>query len=247
MEYSRNYLVHYYEIDSKRRLTLPALIHYLEDIAILNSEQQGFTLDYYKENKRGWMLFKWNIEIHRYPVFNETVMIKTRPKAFKNFFGNREYDIFAPDGELIVEAKSLWILADTETRRPIRVPEEMYAGFDTRKEDEIYFDKLIEIESQKEGELKKTIRVNEPDIDTNMHVNNVRYIEWALESLPGEFLSGHFVSGIKVNYKKELNLGDEAEVVSSLNINGDKIISRHSIFNPGKDFCNLLLEWNKEK
>jgi hypothetical protein len=34
MEYYREYLVHYYEIDRKRKLTLPALIRYFEDIAV---------------------------------------------------------------------------------------------------------------------------------------------------------------------------------------------------------------------
>ncbi|MFH1195735.1 MAG: acyl-ACP thioesterase domain-containing protein [bacterium] len=247
MEYSRNYLVHYYEIDSKRRLTLPALIHYFEDIAILNSEQQGFTLDYYEKNHCGWMLFKWDVKIHRYPVFNESIKINTRPTAFKNFFGNREYDIFSADGQLIVEAKSLWILADTQTRRPLRVPDEMYIGFDTKKEDETKFNKLDELEAISDGEFRRNISVHESDIDTNNHVNNVRYVEWVMESLPREFLSSNYVTGIKVNYKKELNLGEEASVISSINSSGDKINSRHSICFSGKEFCNLEMEWLKEE
>lgn len=53
MEYTREYLVHYYEIDRKRRLTLPALIRYFEDIATLDSEARGFTLDYYDKSGHG--------------------------------------------------------------------------------------------------------------------------------------------------------------------------------------------------
>ena len=239
MEYSRNYLVHYYEIDGKRRLSLPSLIHYFEDLAMLNSEAQGLTLDYYDKNDRGWMLYKWDIKIQIYPKFNETLKITTHPSAFKNFLANREYKILNMYGEQLVEAQSVWLFADTKTRRPLRVPEEMYTKFDIGLESESLFDKLEELPSIGKGSHTIKINVHNSDIDTNQHVNNVRYIEWAMGSLPKEFTDKNTVKRVQVNYKKELNLGDEASVISE--VTGE--ISQHSICSNGKDVCNLRFYW----
>ena len=103
-EYSRDYLVHYYEIDRKRRLTLPALMHYFEDIATLNSEARGFTLDRYARTGQLFLLLKWDIAVRSWPAFNETIRIVTRPTTFKRFLANREYAVFGKDGALLAES-----------------------------------------------------------------------------------------------------------------------------------------------
>lgn len=247
MIYSRNYLVHYYEIDRRRRLTLPTLIHYFEDIAILNSEAQGLTLDYYEKNNCGWMLLKWDIKIHRMPFFNETINVVTRPYSFKNFLANREYKIFDASENLLVEAKTVWLFADTLTRKPIRVPEEMYIKFDTDRDSEKYFDKLEDLKTTNLGNHSLRIEVCAQDIDTNKHVNNVKYVEWALQSLPVKFVNEHYVDRVIVNYKKELNLDDEAIVVGSINELAGKVESSHSIFSGEKEICNLKFFWNREE
>jgi medium-chain acyl-[acyl-carrier-protein] hydrolase len=245
VEYSRNYLVHYYELDAKRKLSLPSLIHYFEDLAMLNSEAEGLTLDYYDRNERGWMLFKWDIKIVRYPAFNEMITVITHPSAFKNFLANRKYKVIDMNGGLLAEAQSVWLFVNTKTRRPLRVPEDMYTKFDVNKESELIFDKLEDLPVLTLGKHSLRTKVQNSDIDTNQHVNNVRYIEWAMESLPKDFTDNHIASRIQVNYKKELNLGDEAEIVSDVNLIKEELISGHSIYNSGKDICNLELHWTK--
>jgi medium-chain acyl-[acyl-carrier-protein] hydrolase len=247
MEYSRKYLVHYYELDAKRRLSLPSLIHYFEDLAMLNSEAEGLTLDYYDKNEKGWMLFKWDIKVTRYPVFNEVVLVTTHPSAFKNFLANREYKIFSSKGEQIAEAQSVWLFVNTKSRRPLRVPEEMYTKFDVNIESEAYFDKLEDLPAINEGKYSLKINIHNSDIDTNQHVNNVRYVDWAMESLPKDFTDGNTVKRIQVNYKKELNFGDEAEIKSYISETEKEIISHHSIYNSGRDICNLRLYWDDKE
>ena len=246
MEYTRKYLIHYSEIDGKRRLTVPTLIHYLEDIAVLNSEAQGLTLDYYEKNSCGWMLLKWDIIIHRLPLFNETIKIITRPYSFKNFLANRQYKIFDSSENLLVEAKTVWLLADIISRKPLRVPEEMYIKFDTARDSDKYFDKLEDLKPTNLGNHSLRIKVCEQDIDTNKHVNNVKYVEWALQSLPSDFVSSHFVYRVIVNYKKELNLDDEAVVIGSIHNADEKTESSHSVFSGEKEVCHLKFFWESE-
>jgi medium-chain acyl-[acyl-carrier-protein] hydrolase len=241
MEYSREYLVHYYEIDRKRRLTLPALIRYFEDIATLDSEARGFTLDYYDRSGHGFMLLKWDIAVHSWPGFNETVKITTRPSAYRRFLANRGYVVRGNDGRVLADARSVWLYADTGTRRPARVPDELYAGFGVARESS--FDMLEDLHPTVEGLCRLGIKVQPGDIDMYRHVNNVRYVEWALESLPEEIPRDHAASRIQVNYMKELKMGDEAEVVSEIYRQDGGQLSAHSIYNGDNEVCRLRLEW----
>lgn len=246
MIYSRDYLVHYYEINKKRRLTIPTLLHYFEDIAILNSGACGFPLDYYDATNTGFMLMKWDITLRRWPKFNELIKLNTQPTSFKRFLANREYDIVGQDGEKIIETKSLWLFADTKTRRPVRVPNEILTGFNIAPEAEKLFVILDDLQAVTSGSYTRKIMTQAYDIDTNDHVNNVRYVEWALGSLPVEHLQNYSAQRIIVNYKKELHLGEEAEVISDLINEDEKVTTVHSIFNAGKEICHLKFEWLKD-
>ena len=186
-EYSRDYLVHYYEIDRKRRLTLPALMHYFEDIATLNSEARGFTLDRYARTGQLFLLLKWDIAVRSWPAFNETIRIVTRPTTFRRFLANREYAVFGMDGTPLAEARSVWIFTDMALRKPVRVPDEMYDGFGVSRESGALFDALEELQGIAGGSHTLGITVGSSDLDNNGHVNNVRYVEWALRVAPGGF------------------------------------------------------------
>jgi medium-chain acyl-[acyl-carrier-protein] hydrolase len=246
MAYSRNYLIHYYEINKKKKLTIPTLLHYFEDIAILNSEANGFSLDYYDETNTGFMLIKWDITVRSWPKFNELITLNTQPTSFKRFLANRNYNIVAQDGEKIIEAKSVWLFADIKTRRPVRVPNEILTGFNIAPEAEKLFEILDDLQAVQSGAYTLKIKTQTFDIDTNDHVNNVRYVEWALVSLPPEHLQNYSAQRIIVNYKKELHLDEEAEVISDVIEDEGKIISVHSIFSDGKEICHLKFEWVKD-
>ena len=243
-EYSRDYLVHYYEIDRKRRLTLPALMHYFEDIATLNSEARGFTLDRYARTGQLFLLLKWDIAVRSWPAFNETLRIVTRPTTFKRFLANREYAVFGKDGALLAEARSVWIFTDMALRKPVRVPDEMYDGFGVSRESGALFEELEELRGISGGSHALGITVGSSDLDNNGHVNNVRYVEWALRALPADFVLGHAVTGLKVHYRKELQFGDEAVQFAEIAELDGKPFSCHSIRSGGREICNLRMEWS---
>ena len=46
-------------------------------------------------------------------------------------------------------------------------------------------------------------KVRYGDIDSNMHVNNVRYVEWAVESLPLETVLNYELKELNVVFEKE--------------------------------------------
>lgn len=251
MEFTRNYLVHYYEIDGNRRLSLPSLIQYFTDIALLNSSSVGLGLDYYDANKTGWMLLKWDIKINSLPVFGETVRVATHLHAMKKFLADREFSLTSADGTALVEARAIFLFVDTLKRRPIRVPDDQYPLFTVSKESEAVFVMpedlcpAVASDSPAEAVHRLSVRAANTHIDTNAHVNNVTYVEWALDSLPGEICSLCIPAALRVQYKKELNLADEAEVVSVVGAQKSDagFTTSHSIWKGGDEICALEIDW----
>lgn len=244
-EFSRDYLVHYYEIDRKGRLTLPALMHYLEDVATLDSEARGITLERYFRTGQLFLLLKWDIVVRSLPAFNETVRIATRPTTLKRFLANRDYAVFGRDGAPLAEARSVWAFTDIRRKKPVRVPGEIFAAFGVSPESAESFDPLENLPGISAGPAPTPLRVGPADLDNNGHVNNVRYVEWALWSLPADFLPGHEASRVQVHYKKELLPGEEADLFSEIAGGDGTPSSRHSIRSGEREICDIRIQWRE--
>lgn len=262
MDFSRDYTVHYYEADTSRRLTLPALVQYFEDIAILHSARCGFDLDYFDANHCGWMLLKWDITVHALPLFGESVTVGTTVHAMKRFLADRVFVMTAKDGSVLAEGRSNWLFVDMDKRRPIRIADGQYECFGVTRESEKDFVSIEDVPSVPESDrgegdfFHAPIHIVNSDIDTNRHVNNVRYINWALDSLPPDFPSELSPSRLTVQYLKEMGAGGAGEVVSVIEhargtIAGDdglpetRQISRHTIRSGGEECCSLEILWEK--
>ena len=243
--FSRDYLVHYYEIGRDSRLTLPALMHYFEDIATLNSEANRLPLDYYWRTGQVFLLLKWDIVIRSWPRFNETVRIETRPTSFKKFLANRKYTVYTTDDQWIAEARSVWIFTDMTAKKPARIPAEIPEAFGVPPESEASFYSLEDLPEIAGDAPAIPFSVGKRDLDNNGHVNNVRYVEWALESLPEDFTHSRAVGRVKIHYKKELREGDEATLLTIPAQSDDGAVSDHSFRAKDQELCRLHLEWTK--
>jgi acyl-ACP thioesterase len=261
MDFSRDYLIHYYEADTSRRLTLPALVQYFEDIAILDSASKGLDLAYFDETKIGWMLLKWDIRITRLPLYDETVKVATRVHAMKKFLADREFSLYDRTGAEIISGRSNWLLADAVKRRPLRISEDMQAKYQASYGSESDFITIDEVpgitpaDENGQGVYRTSIKTVHSDIDTNRHVNNVRYISWSLDTLPPEIVNSSVPVSLRVQYKKELKLGEEAEVISTVpgteqsphlgGAHSGGVCSRHTIRRGEDEFCSMEICWTR--
>ena len=242
MFYERDYLIHYYDVDFKKRASILSLLKYFEDIAILHSEDVNLGIDYYTEHHVGWVLYKWDIKIKRYPEFRETIHVRTEPLYLKGFQAYRYFDIRDTNGNEIVTANSMWLFLNTDTKKPTKIIDDMFKGYgiDKNKMSELEFG---EINQFKKVDGEKEFDVRHIDIDTNNHVNNIKYVEWALELVPPNIAYDCKLNRLKANYKKEANYGKN--ILSSIDIEetGDEIKCVHHITSEGNLLSMLETNW----
>lgn len=212
---SKEYEVNYYEVDCRQRVTPTYIINYFSDIASKQSEDQNIGIKYMDENGVAWVLYQWDIEIKRYPIYREKIIVKTEPYSFKKFYAYRYFEILDEDNNLLVSAKSVWFLIDVEKRRPKKISPLMYEAYDI-KDDTKEILKIEKIRDISQVDSEKQFNVRYSDIDTNKHVNNAKYVSWVIESVPLEIVSHCSLNNILVTYEKETMYGEVVTVQTEI-------------------------------
>jgi medium-chain acyl-[acyl-carrier-protein] hydrolase len=243
MQYSKEYSIHYYNSDIHLNASVTSLLRMMEDIAIQQSEERGVGLKFYHTSKVAWMLTRWKVDFIRLPKFNDTLTLRTTPKAFRGFYANREYEFYNKSDELLIRANTLWIFVNTESRRPLKIPDEMFSHYQVTDEDMKSFTKLEEVPAIDRIDHARQFEVHFKDIDTNQHVNNTLYVEWAIETLPAEIKQSHRMRSLKVNYLKETKLGDKITANLQIENVDNSVISRCSILCGETEVCRSESEW----
>ena len=210
--------VRFSEIGPDRRMTVPSLISRLQDCGVFHLDSVGRGPEVWAEEKRGWIIVSWQVKILQLPKFGNVVTARTIPYRFHGFEGDRNYEILAAPyhnaaddaGEggtepvLCAVANSRWVFYDMEKQAPMRVPKE--------EVDRIALDPPLDMEysprrirlPELQPEPAEPLRVTNSFIDTNRHVNNLKYIEIACSYLPDDFE----MKELRVEYLRQCRLGE---------------------------------------
>ncbi|MBE6067340.1 MAG: acyl-ACP thioesterase [Clostridium lundense] len=241
----KEYEIHFYEVDYKGRALFTSLMNYFGDISSKQSEDRNMGIDYLKKVNMAWVLYKWNVKIHRYPIYREKIIARTVPYSFRKFYAYRKFYILDIEGNVLVEADSLWFLIDIETRKPVRVQEEMYTGYCLSKDDNEVID-IPRITAPNESDFCKTFDVRYSDIDTNGHVNNSKYISWILEAVPLNIVTQYSLSNLIITYEKETTYGEVIDSCVEVREVDGKAVCKHKILDKeGSELTVAETTWTR--
>lgn len=202
--YSFNSKVRYSEIDSEGKLTLYAILNYLQDASTFHSEALHLGIEYLKEKQLAWVLSYWQVDVLRYPEMGEEIVIGTFPYEFKGFIGYRNFVIKDSKDNVLVMANSIWTLMDIQKGRPAKPTPEMLTGYVLEPKLSMeYLERKIIVPSVEESKMEK-LTIRKHNIDTNQHVNNAQYVLIAMDYLNEQ----DEVIRLQAEYKKSALLGD---------------------------------------
>lgn len=244
--YTKQYELNYHDVDYKLRGTMITMMNFFADIGTRQSEELGVGLDLLQNENLTWVFYKYDIKVKKYPKFSDKVIVTTEAVAFKKFYAYRNYIIKNEQGEELVEAIALFFLIDINRRRPVRVPKEFYLAYGI--DEDIQGQLEIEaIEKLSEVHSFSDFKVRYSDIDSNSHVNNVKYLEWAIETVPIDIVKTYELKRVKITFEKETTYGHT--VVSNTQVikaSQDKIKCLHKIRDDeGKEITLLETHWSK--
>lgn len=198
--------VQFSELLEDGRTGLCTLLDYFQDAATEHTEATGYGITRLRREGLAWILRTMNVTVDRYPSFGEQLEIATWTTGFDRIFGNRSFEVLDSEGKRVAAAASHWAFVNMTDGKPVRIIDEVARlyGEDQRFVAEYKRNGPELIECTFSGEY----RVLKRDIDTNGHVNNVKYIEIASEYLP----EGAKPKGMQVIYRRSAYYGDILKV-----------------------------------
>src|SRR5690625_3949376 len=177
--YTANFNVRSYEVGDRQQATLTSIANYLQEIAGLHAHRLNFDITHL--NKRGltWVLFKMHIVAAQYPQRWQDIRIDTWQFSGTGIIAVRDYRSYNSDEELICKAIRQWMVLDSQTKRPVRPPEELMQEPRVVVEPGLEYSRKELSGSDEENHRGELVaRVVQHHLDMNKHVNNDRYIEW---------------------------------------------------------------------
>lgn len=202
--------VGYSQVDTDRLMRIDAMTALFQDVTCFQGEDIGNGFALLEPRRQAWILNSWQIEVKRFPAFNEQITVGTFPTSFKGFIGNRNFVIKDADDEMIVMANSIWTFMDMAKMRPARVDEDFISKYTLEEPLPMDYSArkilLPDTEDEQEWEVseREPITVREYHLDSNMHVNNGQYVQIASAYLSGTIRFNR----MRVEYRNQARLGD---------------------------------------
>lgn len=195
---------------ASRGLSPSSLFERLQSAAAAHAEALGVGEEVLRRQRLAWVLVQWSLEMASWPEAGQAVRIETWPSGYTDRIVRRDFFVRSGDGARIGRATSHWAMLDLDRRRPVRMPEAVRA-IRTPVREGVLEAPLAKFPAPDPPALLRTFRVSGEHLDANGHVNNVRFMEWVLASLPVE-ASGRPLAAIDLSFRAE---GREGETLTA--------------------------------
>lgn len=247
-QFEKEYRVHVYDTGPDGRVSLTSLFNYMQDIASDHAEKLGFGRDDLMRDNRFWVLSRMYAEICVWPLWEDSIILKTWPNGTDRLFALRNYEVKYPDGKHIAYGTSSWLIIDHTTKK-VQRPEAALSHFSRNFKPAAsplrYASKLEPVnENPYESAL---FRVKISDLDVNLHTNNVRYLQWIYDTYDLSFVMKNVPQSAEINYLSESLFNDEVFIKTEADKNNEGFYN-HSVFRSAdsKELCRVRIEWKKK-
>ncbi len=220
------------DVDVNAKLKITSLLDFLQNTA----------WDHYNEfeKKYGkilseefiWAIIKIKLKVKKIPYWNEKINIKTWSPFTEKFFAYRNFEISDATGKIIGKASFAWVIVDIKTQKPV-IPENFVKIWHFYKT-ELIFDLKGKIEKINTYDTKKETTVSYSDVDINNHVNNVKYIQWIVDSINPEILFKKEIRELESNFISESKINEEL-FIENKKISDEPLIYSGKITKKGSD------------
>lgn len=210
----QNYLfsVESFETDYDRRIKPFALQSRLQELTYRASAAGGASYADLRERGLFWALNRMHIIVDRWPLWGEDLELqswfrgRTGPMYQRNYVLRKAGET---DASPLVSATSAWTVIALEGRG---VSREMFypEGF-AEAEDLLPFCPKVLVPADVELAPAGSRMAAWSDLDSNGHVNNCFYPQWAADLLGFKYLSSHQLRDIQVGYYREIHPGEQVD------------------------------------
>jgi acyl-ACP thioesterase len=194
-------------VDTEGLLAPRALFAFLQEAAGGDAARGGYTMERLAEDGLVWMIRWMRVEIDRHARRGETLVVTTWARRLDKALAWREFEVVDASRARVAVGTSRWAVVDVEARRLVRLPEFVRRSPVPDRPPALDREPST-LEPAEPAQLERRFEVRRGDLDTVRHVNNTRYVEWALETVPDEMQEASRPSVVEIAFRREGTYGD---------------------------------------
>lgn len=238
--YSIETEIPYYFVNFTGDIRLSALV----DIMLLTSEKQLHQADadsteMVQNNGLGWVVVQYHMDINQMPSLGQKLKVMTQATSYNKYFFYRDFWVEDMDGNVMVSAKSAFVLIDIKERKIVSATDRLDNKFGADEINRIQRFNRIKLPDDYDYSQKQHIGYY--NIDVNKHVNNSYYFDWMVDTLDTDFIASHQLKSLDIKYEKELNLDSKPVAFAKVDNTNNKSI--HWIKNGEVLNVSAQFEW----
>lgn len=201
------------DVGEKNMLTNKGILRMLQEAACIHSSDSGISINTTEKDGIAWVVLNWKLKVFSRPCWNSSIKINTWTRKISRIFFYRDFEVYDDKNNLIAIATSKWILYDLNKQSIANISQEIKARYIIVNKN--VFDEPIEekIKAPEKYEISSSYTVLKRDIDTNHHVNNLNYLDFASEVLPNNHEG---FNNVEIFYKLSAKYGDSINIFYSV-------------------------------
>jgi len=222
--YKQNFLVDDLAVDCFGRLKTSMILYYMQEVAgkhfsLLEDKNQPIA-----GKNLFWAVTRHRVRISRLPRLGETVTVETWPMPTTRVAYPRAMAMYDAGGRLLVQAISLWVLMDMESRAMVLPGKSGVLVDGSLRGTELAVPKsLLPRELPNTASRDVTYSL----LDINGHMNNTRYLDWVDDLLGAAFHKAHTAAEIIICYLSEAREGQRVNLHWGLSEEGVLQVDAH--------------------
>tara|TARA_R110002050_G_scaffold157357_1_gene285937 strand:+ start:28865 stop:29623 length:759 start_codon:yes stop_codon:yes gene_type:complete len=245
--FDKEFEIRYFEINKLGVASPTTMLALLEETAADHCFSIDHSLYKLNTNNVGWVLMSGALQIDRYPNYKETITIRTWLSSYSSIKGYRENIIYDEQQNIIGRAKGLWVFFDIERRRPIPIFEDIKEKWSFYNVESINTNIRKKIAPLDSSEYLKKFKVNRFDTDMNKHVNNLRYLQWVIESIPEDIIDNYYLNTIDGRFIAEAQFGDNVLSLTNETTEENSFLHTVKVAGSNKICATAKSTWKKIK
>ncbi|MDR1758099.1 MAG: hypothetical protein LBR51_03965 [Bacteroidales bacterium] len=206
--FEQEFPVFSYYVDYNRKLAPHYLLLMMQEVAWAHVEYHHIGWEFLAKANRFWALIRLHVQIDRMPRWNEVVRLRTWGKPADLLLHYRDHEMVDEQGNVIIRSTSAWVILDFKTGRPQKaedLPTHLYVN-NTRHAIEKRAPKIKTITLSETNPEYKPVLFS--DLDVNQHVNNSKYLQFAIDAFDMNFLKTHELKDFNINFTRQAKAGD---------------------------------------
>ena len=246
--HTEHYTVRSYETDAYSFASIQTIVNYLQNSGFNHALILTRTGSLASGPSIAYFLTRQRVRMFRYPRWQESLTINTWLETRILKYAVREFEILDSDGKIIACATNSALFYNLK-KKSVITASECLIGVPEPLRGRALDDPFESIPRVTNPDYTAEFTIRLSDIDMYRHVNNVVYVEWAVETLPALVWEGWTLSDHEINFRSEAGFGDtviaEAEEVTC----GETRIFLHRLTRKrdGVEVALLRTWWNTEE